>query len=83
MMNVTYLLIMLYSPVSPYFSGTAWDRFDDLNQCMSVAGQKIGSPLETTMAWEVEMMGPRPHVVAAYCVPGATSFGEASPGSVR
>ena len=66
-----YLLILMYSPTSEYFSGFDVEQKASEVQCVAEAQTRIGEPLKTKMAWEVEMMGPQPKVIAAFCARGS------------
>jgi hypothetical protein len=69
----TFILVLLYSPVSQYFGGWTIDRFDGVDaqeKCAKAAGEYIGHELQTTMVWETEMMGPKPKVIVAFCAQG-------------
>ena len=67
----TIVLLLFYSPQSEYFVGPVfYAKFYDKGACMLEASVRMGTSLQTTMAWEPEMMGPIPKVVAAVCADG-------------
>ncbi len=70
-MKAGVVLILLYSPVSPYFAGTVVELREDMASCQVEAGERIGRYLETKTRWETQVMGAVPKVIAAYCAPGA------------
>jgi hypothetical protein len=69
-MNIAYVLILIYSPVSPYFHGLDFEQKQDRAACLAEASARIGEELRTGIAWEREMMGPVPKVIAAFCAEG-------------
>lgn len=76
MLKTTFVLALLYSPMSQYFSGWSLEKFDSINakdakdECLMKAAISIGEELKTTVMWEKETMGPRPKVIAAFCAEG-------------
>lgn len=70
--GATFVLVLVYSPQSAYFGGYSFEQKSDQESCLTDARASIGKMLETRgpYAWETQMMGPRPKVVAAYCAPG-------------
>jgi hypothetical protein len=79
-----WLLILLYSPVSSYFSGTGWKPEPSREACLADARGAVGRELDTAW-WEKETMGPQPFVVAAFCARGATDAGgdDAPPANLK
>jgi hypothetical protein len=72
--GITYVLVLLYSPISPYFAGTQIEAKKDQMTCAAEAPHRIGEELNTGgIGWEKEMMGQKPKVVAAYCAQGAVA----------
>lgn len=68
----SYVLVLLYSPISPYFAGTSIEARSNLEQCVLEAHGRLGEDLKLGhIGWEKEMMGPLPKVIAAYCAEGA------------
>lgn len=69
--GLTYVLVLVYSPVSQYFGGFVFEQKKDQMTCLAEASTRIGEELKFgNIAWEKEMMGPIPKVVAAYCAQG-------------
>jgi len=72
--GITYVMVLLYSPISPYFAGVQVEDKKDQVTCLAEAPSRIGEELNTgSMGWEKEMMGPKPKVIAAYCAQGAVA----------
>lgn len=68
----TSVLVLIYSPMSQYFPGVAFEERTSEDQCLTEAPTRIGEELKSIgqFAWEKEMMGPIPKVVAAFCARG-------------
>jgi hypothetical protein len=64
------LLVLAYSPQSQYFVGPVYVQQPNVERCMEEASRRLGSELQTLIAWDTHMAGPVPKVVAAYCVDG-------------
>lgn len=69
--GMAYILVLVYSPVSSYFGGFVFEQKKDQLTCIVEAPTRLGEELKMgRFAWEKEMMGPIPKVVAAYCAQG-------------
>ena len=68
----TSVLVLIYSPMSQYFPGFAFEERASEEQCLVEAPTRIGEELKATgqFAWEREMMGPIPKVIVAICARG-------------
>ena len=71
--STAFVLLLMYSPVSSYFAGWAIEPFSNEEACLAEAQNRLGAELKGvgSFAWETQMMGPRPRVVAAFCAKGS------------
>jgi hypothetical protein len=66
-----WVLVLVYSPVSSYFSGFSFEQKPSEEACLLGTLGVIGKEYEGGgIGWEVEMMGPKPRVFAAFCAKG-------------
>jgi hypothetical protein len=68
---IVWVLVLVYSPVSPYFSGYTFEGMATEEICMAKARTSMDKEYEGGgIGWEVAMMGPKPRVFAAFCAKG-------------
>jgi hypothetical protein len=75
--GVTYIMVLIYSPASPYFHGFAFEPKKDQITCAAEAPTRLGEELHLgSFGWEKEMMGPIPKVIGAFCAQGVMATGD-------
>lgn len=75
MMKLSYVLVLIYSPASPYFNGFSFEMRGDQTSCVAEIERRIGEEVTTTAHWEKEMMGPIPKVIGGFCAQGGFAAG--------
>lgn len=74
-MNFAFVLVLIYSPVSPYFNGFTFEVRTDMQTCLAEIEYRIGETPSFSRPWEPQMQGPAPKVIGGFCAQGGFAPG--------